>query len=323
MQPERSGGRACVVAVLKSLDARRVAQIQAVDPRVRVVPVTDRTTWFEEAPDAEVILGFRPLREGATRARALKWVHQGGAGVENLTEDVAGTEIVVTNTHVHGDTIAEHVLALMLAHTRRLRELFQYQDRREWGHDVLRAERLLTGRTVGVLGLGTIGRAVARRAAAFGMRVWGTRRHPAPVEGVERVLPPSGLDDVLRVSDVLAVTLPLTRETRGLIGARELGLLPRGAFLVNIGRGPIIDEPALIDALRSGRLGGAGLDVFVQEPLPATSPLWTVPNLIVSPHTSGGFPGYTDQMITLFCDNLRRYLTGQPLRNVVDTALGY
>lgn len=323
MQPEGSGGRACVIAVLKSLDARRVAQIEAVDPRVRVIPVTDRTTWYEEAPNAEVILGFRPLREGATRAQALKWVHQGGAGVENLTGDVAGTEIVVTNTHVHGDTIAEHVLALMLAHTRHLRELFQYQDRREWGHDVLRAQRLLTGHTIGILGLGTIGRAVARRAAAFGMRVWGTRGHPAPVEAVERVLPPSGLDEVLRVSDVLAVTLPLTRETRGLIGARELGLLPRGAFLVNIGRGAIIDEPALVDALRSGQLGGAGLDVFAQEPLPATSPLWSVPNLIVSPHTSGGFPGYTDQMITLFCDNLRRYLTGQPLRNVVDTALGY
>jgi phosphoglycerate dehydrogenase-like enzyme len=324
MPPELAGARACVVAVLRSLGPQHIKEIEAVDPRVRVVRVADRTTWYDEAPEAEVIVGFRPLRDGATRSRALKWVHQGGAGVENLTADVAGTEIIVTNTHIHGETIAEHVLALALAHTRRLRELFEYQRRRAWGHGELRATRLLAGSTMGVLGLGTIGRAVARRAAAFGMRVWGTRRHvSAPPDGVERVFAPEALDDVLRVADVLAVTLPLTPETRGLLGARELALLPRGAFVVNIGRGQLIDETALIQALQQGRLGGAGLDVFAEEPLPVQSPLWELPTVIVSPHVSGAFPGYTDHMVALFCDNLRRYLAGQPLRNVVNTALGY
>ncbi len=324
MPPERGGGHVCVIAVLQSLDARHVAQIEGVDPRVQVVRVANRATWYEEAPEAEVILGFRPLGGGVRRSRTLKWVHQSGAGVEHLSADVAGTDVVVTNTHVHGDTIAEHVFALTLAHTRVLRQVVHYQSRREWAHDLLHARRLLAGATMGVLGLGTIGRAVARRAVAFGMRVWGTRRHPSTaVEGVERVLPPTGLDDVLRRSDVLVLTLPLTRETRGLVGAREFALLPRGAFLVNIGRGQLIDESALIDALQSGHLGGAGLDVFAREPLPETSPLWNLPNVILSPHVSGGFPGYMDHVVALFCDNLRRYLTGQPLRNVVDTALGY
>jgi len=315
--------RPCVVAVLRSLAPRHVAQIEAVDPRVRVVPVTDRSTWLEEAPDAEVIMGFRPLREGALRARRLRWVHQSGAGVENLTDDVAGTGIVVTNSHVHAEPISEHIFALVLAHTRRLREIFSHQERREWMARGLLYGQLIAGRTMGVLGLGTIGRAVAARATAFGMRVWGVRRTPGPVPGVERVVPPSDLDQVLRVADVLVVTLPLTRETRGLLGARELALLPAGAFVVNAGRGGLIDEAALLEALREGRLGGAGLDVFVEEPLPPTSPLWTAPHVIVSPHRSGSFPEYWDRVIALFCDNLARYLTAQPLQSVVDVTLGY
>ncbi len=305
-----------------ALQPHQVAQIEAVDPRVRVVWVRDRKTWLEEAPDAEIILGFRPLRKAAVRALGLRWVHAAGAGVENLCQDVAGTEIIVTNSHIHGDVIAEHVFGLLLAHARRLREAFEYQAARRWAHTELRG-RMVAGRTMGILGLGTIGREVARRAAAFGLRVWGTRRTPAPAAGAERVFPPDGLDEVLRVSDVLAVTLPLTRETRGLLGARELGRLPRGAFVVNVGRGGLIDEAALAAGLREGRLGGAGLDVFADEPLPETSPLWTVPNLIITPHVAGDFPGYMDRIVPLFCENLRRYLAGQPLANVVDPARGY
>jgi phosphoglycerate dehydrogenase-like enzyme len=313
---------ACVIAVLESLQDRYVARIEAVDPRVRVVRVSDRTTWSQEAPDAEVIFGFRPLREGALHAERLRWVHAAGAGVENLSQDVAGTEILVTNSHIHGDVIAEHVFALILAHTRRLPEAFAYQRERRWGHRDLGGS-LLAGRTMGILGLGTLGRAVAHRAAAFGLRVWGTRRHPQPVPAVERVLGPDGLDEVLRVADMLVVTLPLTPETRGLIGARELALLPRGAFVVNVGRGGLIDEAALTHAVRSGHVAGAGLDVFEEEPLPAESPLWTLPQVIVTPHVAGNFPGYMDRAVSLFCENLRRYLAGEPLPGVVDTARGY
>src|SRR5579884_296957 len=158
---------------------------------------------------------------------------------------------------------------------------------------------------MGILGLGTIGRAIARRAQAFGLRVWGTRRTAGEVPGVERVLGPEGLDEVLRVADVLVVTLPLTPATRGLIGARELALLPAGAFVVNVGRGGLIDEAALVDALRAGHLAGAGLDVFEEESLPETSPLWTLPEVILTPHVAGNFPGYMDRVVPLFCANLR------------------
>ncbi len=330
MPPETGAdARLCRVAVLRhaegrfgGLEPRHAAQIEGVDPCVRAVWVTDRATWLDEVPDAEVILGFRPLRDAAVRARSLRWVHAPGAGVENLCQDVAGTEIIVTNSHIHGDVIAEHVFGLILAHTRRHREAFRYQEARRWAHHHLQGE-VLAGRTIGILGLGTIGTAVARRAAAFGMRVWGTKRTPAPVPGVERVWPPDGLDEVLRAADVLVVTLPFTHETRGLLGTRELALLPRGAFVVNVGRGGLIDETALADALRDGRVAGAGLDVFADEPLPESSPLWALPPMIITPHVAGTFPGYMDRIIPLFCENLRRYLAGQPLRNVVDPARGY
>jgi phosphoglycerate dehydrogenase-like enzyme len=315
------GDRRCVVAVLQSVHDRHVAQIEAVDPRVQVIRA-DRTSWLQEAPDAEIIMGFRPLRDGAVRSQHLRWVHALGAGVENLCQDVAGTEIRVTNNHIHGEVIADHVFAFILAHARRMREAFDYQAARRWVHEEL-VGAPLAGRTIGILGLGSIGVQVARRARAFGMRVVGTKRRPAPVPGVERVWPPEGIDAVLREAAVLVLTLPLTPATRGILGAREMALLPEGAFVVNIARGGLIDEPALIAALRSEHLSGAGLDVFAEEPLPPDSPLWTLPRLMITPHVAGDFPGYMDRLIPLFCGNLRRYLAGQPLENVVDTALGY
>ena len=303
-------------------DERQAAAIEAVDPRVHVVRVSDRAHWLDEAPDAEVIVGFRPLREAATRARALRWVHSMGAGVENLCRDVAGTDIIVTNSHVHGDVIAEHVMALVLAHTRRLPVVLVRQREARWAREGAMGT-VLRGRTLGVVGLGTIGTELARRAAAFGMRVWGARRSGAAVPGVDRVVGPDRLDEVLRVADVLAVTLPLTPETRGLIGARELALLPLGAFVVNVGRGGLVDEAALAGAIESGYLSGAGLDVFEQEPLPPGSPLWRLPGVIITPHVGGSFPGFLDRAVPFFCENLRRYLAGEPLLNRVDPARGY
>jgi phosphoglycerate dehydrogenase-like enzyme len=302
--------------------APHAAAIEAVDPRVRLVRVSDRAHWLEEAPEAEVIFGFRPLREGATRAKSLRWVHSIGAGVENLCRDVAGTDIIVTNSHVHGDVIAEHVMSLVLAHGRRLPAVLARQAEGRWMRDGA-IGTVVRGRTMGVIGLGAIGTELARRAAAFGMRVWGVRRSGSAVPGVDRVVGPDRLDEVLRAADVLAVTLPFTAETRGLIGARELARLPRGAFVVNVGRGGIVDETALAAAIQSGHLAGAGLDVFEQEPLPAASPLWRLPGVIITPHVGGSFPGFLDRAVPFFCENLRRYLAGEPLLNRVDVARGY
>jgi phosphoglycerate dehydrogenase-like enzyme len=335
MPPEtrpRAGDRPCVVAVLAQKPGRteadaapgdaHAAAIEAVDPRVRLARVSDRAHWLEEAPEAEVIAGFRPLRDAAVRAGHLRWVHSMGAGVENLCKDVAGTDIIVTNSHTHGDVIAEHVMALVLAHGRRLPVALARQAESRWERDGA-VGTVLRGRTMGILGLGTIGTELARRAAAFGMRVWGVRRSGRIVPGVDRVVAADRLGEVLAVSDVLAITLPLTPETQGLIGAAALARLPRGAFVVNVGRGGIVDEAALADSIRSGRLAGAGLDVFEQEPLPASSPLWRLPGVIITPHVGGSSPGFLDRAVPLFCENLRRYLAGEPLVNRVDVRRGY
>jgi phosphoglycerate dehydrogenase-like enzyme len=309
------------------------AAIEAVDPRVRVVRVSDRARWLQDAPEAEVIVGFRPLRDGATRARHLRWVHSMGAGVENLCRDVAGTDIMVTNSHVHGDVIAEHVMAFALAHARRLPAAVARQAEARWTRDGA-IGTVLRGRTMGVVGLGAIGTEVARRAAAFGMRVWGVRRsgdagsrtgisQRDAIAGADRVVARDRLDEVLRAADYLALTLPLTPETHGLIGPRELSLLPAGAFVVNVGRGGLIDEAALAEAITAGRLGGAGLDVFEEEPLPVSSPLWRLPGVIITPHVGGSFPGFLDRAVPFFCENLKRYLTGEPLMNRVDVTRGY
>jgi phosphoglycerate dehydrogenase-like enzyme len=299
------------------------AAIEAVDPRVRLVRVGDRAHWLDEAPEAEVIVGFRPLRAGATRARHLRWVHSLGAGVENLCRDVAGTDIIVTNSHMHGDVIAEHVMALALAHARRLPLALARQAEGRWTRDGV-VGTVLRGRTMGIVGLGTIGTELARRAAAFGMRVWGVRRSGGtPSREVERVVARDGLDEVLRVADYLALTLPFTAETRGLVGARELALLPRGAFVINVGRGGLVDEEALAEAIEAGRLGGAGLDVFAEEPLPPSSPLWRLPGVVITPHVGGSSPGFLDRAVPFFCENLRRYLTGEPLVSRVDVTRGY
>ena len=323
MRPDAAlPGSPVIVAVSKELDGRYVSAIEAVDPRVRVARVSDRKSWLAEAPEAEIILAFRPLREGVLRSRRLRWVHALGAGVENLSQDVVGTDVIISNNHLHGDAIADHVFAFVLAHTRRMPAAYERQRARCWVHDEL-VGTVLAGTTMGILGLGTIGSAVARRARAFGMRVIGTKRRPARLEGVEQALPPGRTDAVLREAAVLVVSLPLTKETRGIVGAREIDLLPRGGFLVNVGRGGLVDEDALLAALRRGHLAGAGLDVFAQEPLPADSPLWTAPGMIITPHVSGDQPGYMARVTAIFCENLRRYLAGQPLLNVVDPALGY
>ena len=178
-------------------------------------------------------------------------------------------------------------------------------------------------RVLGILGLGAIGSALAARAAAFEMRVIGTKRTPAPVPHVAEVYGPEGTDDVLRAADYAVILLPLTPDTRGLIDARRLRLMKRTAVLVNVGRGPVVQEAALIDALREGWIAGAALDVFEREPLPADSPLWGMENVVITPHVSGASPSYFDRVIPLFCENLRRYLAGAPLRNRVDPARGY
>lgn len=312
-----------LVLVFAHLDDEHVARIKAVDPRLEVVAVTDRARGIELAGEAEIMVGWNVPREAVQRAPRLRWIHSTAAGVDQLLHpEVRERDILVTTSSGIHHALVEHVFALLLALVRRLHVAIRNQQHRRWD----RAPALggeIRGLTMGVLGLGAIGAEVAAKAAAFGMRVIGTKRSPEPVPYVERVYPPGDLREVLAAADVVVIALPLTDETRGLLGEEEFRAMKRGALVINVGRGPIIREAALIRALQERRIGGAGLDVFEREPLPADSPLWGMEGVIITPHVSGGWPGYLDAALPLLCENLTRYLRGAPLLNLVDKSRGY
>lgn len=280
--------------------------------------------------DAEIALVTGWLEQShLSEAKALRWVQTVGAGVERLLtpEIVARRELVVTNASgIHAQPIAEHAFGFLLSFTRNLHLAVARQAQREWQSQGYRETlRTLQGKTLGVLGLGAIGRRVAQIGAAFGLHVIGARRRPSSERDpyVSEIYGPAELSTFLARSELLVNLLPLTSETRGLLGERELAALPRGAFVVNLGRGATIDTEALVAALRSGHLAGAGLDVTEPEPLPSDHPLWMLPNVIITPHYSGAQPGYFRQLGELFIDNLGRYVRGEPLLNVVDKQAGY
>lgn len=283
---------------------------------------------------AEVYLGYGFPRElfqaAAASAPGLRWVHSAAAGVRgSLYPEMRRSPLVLTNSAgVHAEPIAESVLGMMLHFARGLDFAVRAQARAEWDKRPFEAERTpvreIGGATLGVLGFGGVGQAVARRAVALGMEVLAVRRTPAdPPAGVRLLTGDEGVRTVLRGSDYLLVALPDTDRTRGMIGAAELAALPTGATLINVGRGEVVDEQALLAALRAGHLRGAALDVFAEEPLPARSPLWALPNVLVTPHVSGTSRGFWGRQVELIVDNLRRYLGGEPLRNVVDKDAGY
>jgi len=312
-----------VVLVFATLEERHIAQIRSVDARIRVVAATDLARAIELAPQAEIMVGWNVPREAVQRAPKLRWIHSTAAGVDQLLHpEVLEREIVITSSSGIHQPLVEHVFAMVLALTRRLHIAIRNQMHRRWERRQAMGDEV-RGKTMGVLGLGHIGAEIAEKAHVFGMRVIGTKRTPAAVPYVDRIYPPDELREVLRASDVVVIALPLTPDTRGLLGEAAFRAMKRTALVINIGRGPIVQEAALVQALQDGWIGGAGLDVFEREPLPADSPLWGMEHVIITPHVSGGWPGYMDAAIPLLCDNLRRYLDGAPMRNLVDKARGY
>ena len=275
----------------------------------------------------------RGSRTTSWRGRAaVRWLSSVAAGLDEIvTPALLARGVAVTSASgVHGPNIAEHVLAMMLMFTRGLPRLFRAQLARRWERNLTSRSDgpgELTGKTLVIVGLGRIGEAIAVRARPFGMRVVGLKRDPSSPPrrrvAVDELLPMDALDEALGRADHVCLTVPLTRETHHLIDARRIARLRPGAYLYNVSRGAVIDEPALVDALRAGRLAGAGLDVFEEEPLPATSPLWELENVILTPHVSGVTPLYYERTAALFADNLERFLAGQPLGNRFDPARGY
>jgi glyoxylate/hydroxypyruvate reductase A len=270
--------------------------------------------------DVEVIWAWRFPDELYARGERLAWVQTMGAGVDSVLVPQLPAGVVVTRAPgIFGPWMAEYVLGWCLWVTQRMEIYRQAQRERRWRSDVL-PERL-GGRTLVVVGLGDIGRTIARAAADVGMRVIGVSRRGRLAPGVVRVHRPADLRRALAQGDFVALVLPLTPATRGLIGERALTAMKPTAWLINLGRGPLVDEGALVRALRERRLAGAVLDVFATEPLPAQHTLWTLDNVAVTPHIAG--PDVPEDLARVFNDNLRRYLAGGRLRHVVDRRRGY
>ena len=269
--------------------------------------------------DAEILYAWNLPRELLPRAVRLRWAQSMGAGVERLMVPELPRRVTVTRVAgIFGPWMAEYVLGWCLWLTQRT-ELFRAQQReRRWRQvDPLR----LHGATLCVVGLGDIGRTIARAARGFGMRVVGVSRSGKMVAEAERVHKVRDIRKAIATADFVALTVPLTGATRGLIGAAELAAMRPTAWLINVARGPVVDEAALLDALRNNRLGGVVLDVFDEEPLPQGHPLWEFGNVVVTPHISG--PSTPGEIAPIFDDNLRRYLAGRTLRYVADRERGY
>jgi len=307
--------------------SRELSEALAKPLRARL-PEREFVIWTHEPElvaglgEVEALLAFRPPRGIWSRATRLRLIQMMGAGVDALlpAPDLPAAVQIANARGIHGPHMGEFALAMVLALAKRVpRALEQSRDRlwKPFGVDTI------AGRTLAILGLGSIGAAVAKAASALGMRVIGTQREPKPTEHVAEVFAPAQTEAVLRQADFAVVLLPLTPETRGSIGARELGFLKPSACLVNLARGGIVDEDALADALRAGRLAGAACDVFAEEPLQPASPLWSAPNAILTPHVAGLGPGYMERLTEIFAENLDRLESGSPLRNAVDRARGY
>jgi phosphoglycerate dehydrogenase-like enzyme len=307
------------------VEPRHVAAIQSVAPQAEILDAGQERV-AAELPAADIFCGHPkvpvPWEEVVARGR-LRWIQSSAAGLDHcLVPPVVSSGVIVTSASgVLADQVAEHALGLAIACTRRLPLFLDQQARREF---VRRPTRDLTGATVGIVGLGGVGRRLAEVLRPFRVRIlatdWFPIRRP---EGVEFLGPPSALPDVLAAADVVFLCAPLTEHTRGMIDAAALARMKPGSILVNVARGPLVDEAALAAALSSGHLDSAALDVTPQEPPPATSPLWTAPGLIITPHVAGQSGRRIDAMTEFFCDNLRRYLEGRPLVNLVDKSLGF
>ena len=280
-----------------------------------------------EIADADALVG-KPSAEAFQAGRKLRWIHEMGTGIDQYVaiEGLADSDITLTNAlGPHANPMADHVFALLLSLTHCLPELFEDQRARRWEMNKYQDRYVeLEGRTMGILGLGGIGRSVARRAHGFGMKVYAVDIRPVPgMPQVEGVWGLDRLDDLISISDVLVITVPYTAETHHLIDRRRFALMKPTSYLIAISRGGIVDEPPLIDALREGRIAGAGLDVMEEEPLPKDSPIWGLPNLVMSPHASATTPELYEGRKRIFKENLRRFLANEPFIRVCDKQAGF
>lgn len=308
-------------------------KITDVSPRIRLREIPAHEVHSTDLSGIEVVMA-----EGGNRIHyageldwadyqrfftpSLKWVQLCSTGFsDNITPQVLDKSVTLTNAPgLHTRPIAESVLAAMLAHAKNFKQRRQDQHAHHWNQ--LKNDELID-RTVLILGLGSIGKQVAHLCRAFGMRIIGCKRRVEPVPGVDEVFPLQAIRDYLPQADYLVIAVPLTTETEDLLGAAAFQAMKSSAYLINVGRGKVVEETAMIEALRTRQIAGAYLDAFCEEPLPADHPLWDLENVFLVPHDSHSSPHIGDRMVDLFCANLARYAAGEPLHNICDPHRGY
>lgn len=310
------------------LNEQRVEQIKELAGDLEVLSTMDKPSMEAVIDEVEVAVGAVPV-DLIARAPNLKWFQQLGTGTEWLMRfpETRNKAFILTNcSDDYGVVLAEHVMALMLAAARQLPQQFDSQQRAKWEPAPFSApDRFeLRGKTLLLLGVGSIGRNIARRAEAFDLRITGFRTNPTRlVEGIDRIYGPDELHTAIAEADLIANTLPITGQTRNLVNAAAIKQMKPTAWFFNIGRGSTVDQQALVDALQDKRIAGAGLDVFETEPLPESSPLWQMPNVIITPHDGGNHNRRYASWVDTCFDNIERYFTGKSLRNLVDKHAGY
>jgi phosphoglycerate dehydrogenase-like enzyme len=299
-------------------------------PRLEVVHLPNYERVMEEIADADIAISWSLRGEQIKAAQKLRWIHSTAAAVHQLmTPELCATDILVTNARdVHGPVVAEHAIALAFALAKRLPQAVKHQQQKHWAqHDLWNAQprpREISGATMTIVGMGGIGRPLAKLAKALGMRVVGVREHPEHgSEVADAVYGFHELERALREGDFVVLAVPVTPKTHYLMNAERLAQLKPDAYLINVGRGVLIDEDALVHALKARRFAGAALDVTTEEPLPVESALWHMENVLITPHIAGLTERMWERHYAHYTENLRRYLAGEPLLWMVDKQRGY
>ena len=312
------------VLTLQRLTDDQIATIHAVDKdiNVRICKAAEAIQYIEET-DILLAWGLFDLTPLLEKAPRLKWVQALSSGVDNmLTPEFINTNILLTNARgIHGIPIAEHVLGMMLNFTRGITIAYDQQKEKKWKH--IRQVDEIYEKTIAIIGLGSIGREIAKRAKNMGMRVLATKQIPTTELFVDHLYAPEEIPLILAEADFVVVTLPLTPETTNLFTLKTFQQMKKTAYFINVARGAIVNEPDLITALNSDTIKGAALDVFVEEPLPETSPLWDMPNIFITPHIAAQSPYYIDRALKIFTENLNRFLHQADMLNIIDKQKGY
>ncbi|WP_053217166.1 D-2-hydroxyacid dehydrogenase [Virgibacillus senegalensis] len=313
--------------IAQNIEKHLQEQVESIVPDWEVIVGKDKQTWQEHVQTAEIIAGWKKdMTDTVLGAESnLRWVQSWSAGVDSHPLDqFAERNIALTSANgVHAYPISETIFALMLGLTRKLHVYVRNQGTKKWAHEQLKLE--IHEKTVGIIGMGAIGKETAKIAKAFSMKVIGVRHSQKQEPFVDEMVTTDRLNEILPICDYLIVTVPLTSETRHLFGKEQFQQMKPSSFFVNIGRGEVIDEQALVEALQSGQIAGAGLDVFETEPLPENSPLWELDNVILTPHSAGSTEYYDKRVMEdIFIPNLKAYTRGEtPPVNLVDYEKGY